>query len=258
MKRTTILMLGDVTGPAAADYVAARLWRVREEHGASFVVANAENVAPGNGIDNYGVKTLIGGGCDVLTTGNHVFKRREAKNILEDTENIIRPCNYPSFDPGRGHVIADADGVRVLVINVMGVIYMEPLENPFRSVSRILREEEGKYDICLIDVHAEATSEKLALAYYYDGRAGAVVGTHTHVPTADEQILPKGTAYVTDLGMCGPKNSVLGVKPENIIERMTKNMPVKFELSENATEAHGVKIVFGEDGRAESIERIKF
>lgn len=258
MKKTTVLMLGDVTGPAAVEYVSARLWRLREEYGASLVVANAENVAPGNGIDKYGVETLISGGCDVLTTGNHVFKRREAKSLLEDRFAVIRPCNYPSIDPGRGHIICEADGVRFLVINVMGVIYMEPLDNPFRAVSRILREEAGNYDVSLIDVHAEATSEKLAMAHFFAGRVGAVAGTHTHVPTADEQILPGGTAYVTDLGMCGPKNSILGVKPENIIERMTKNMPVKFELSENKTEAHGVKIVFGENGLAEEIERITF
>ena len=258
MKKTTVLILGDVVGPAAADYVASKLWNMRKTLGADIVVCNGENCALGNGIDRENISKLLDGGCDVITTGNHVFKKPDARTILEDMRDVIRPCNYPPEAPGEGYVIKDIGACRVLVINVMGVIYMEPLANPLRSVEKILSAAAGKYDISILDVHAEATSEKLAAAYHFDGKIDVVFGTHTHVQTADEHILPKGTAYITDVGMCGPRESVLGVRPENIIEKLTTNMPVRFTLSGNPPEAHGIAVVFGENGRPESIERIVF
>ncbi|MBR6051769.1 MAG: YmdB family metallophosphoesterase [Clostridia bacterium] len=258
MKKTTILLLGDVMGPAAADHVGARLWSVRTTLDIDFVVANCENCALGNGIDKQNVDKLLSGGCDVLTSGNHVFKKPEAKTILEDCRDVIRPCNYPPEVPGAGHVIKNIGACRVLVMNVMGVIYMEPLSNPIRSVEKILAAEKGNYDVSVLDVHAEATSEKQAIAYYFDGKIDIIVGTHTHVATADEHIFPKGTAYVTDLGMCGPDNSVLGVEPSCIIEKLTTNMPVRFILSQNRVTAHGVIVTIGEGGKPEKIERITF
>ena len=258
MKKTTVLFLGDVMGPAAADYVGAKLWNIRRALGADLVVANCENCAPGNGVDRENAEKLIKGGCDVLTSGNHVFKKPEAKTLLEDMPEIIRPCNYPPEAPGEGYVIKDVGAFRALVVNVMGVIYMEPLSNPIRSVEKILAAEKGKYDISILDVHAEATSEKLAIAYCFDGKIDIIAGTHTHVPTADERILPKGTAYVTDLGMCGPDESVLGVEPSCIIEKITTNMPVRFNLSQNPVTAHGIAVSFGDGGKPEKIERITF
>lgn len=254
----TVLMLGDVTGPAAVDYIVANLWKVRERHGADFVVANAENCAAGNGVDPEGAKRLFLGGCDVLTSGNHVFKRRETKALLEENDDILRPCNYPDGTAGSGYVIKEVCGKNILVINVLGVIFMEPLENPIRSVEKILSEQKGGYDVSILDFHAEATSEKLAAAYRFDGKIDVVFGTHTHVPTADEHILPHGTAYISDIGMCGPRESALGVKPECVIERLTTNMPTKFQLSENPVCGQGIKVVFGADGRPKSIERIVF
>lgn len=258
MKKKTVLILGDVVGPAATEYVASKLWGIRKTLGADLVVCNGENCALGNGIDKENVSKLLDGGCDVITTGNHVFKKPEAKTLLDDTRDVIRPCNYPPEVPGEGYIIKDTGAFRALVINVMGVIYMEPLANPLRSVEKILEANAGKYDVSILDVHAEATSEKLAAAYYFDGKIDVVFGTHTHVTTADERILPGGTAYITDVGMCGPRESVLGVKPESIIEKILTNMPVRFALSDNPPEAHGIVVVFGENGRPESIERIVF
>ena len=258
MKKTTVLLLGDVMGPAAADYVGAKLWNIRKTLGAEFVVANCENCAPGNGVDRENAEKLLSGGCDVLTSGNHVFKKPEAKTLLDDCGDIIRPCNYPPEAPGAGYVIKDVGAFRALVINVMGVVYMEPLANPIRSVEKILSETAGKYDVSILDFHAEATSEKLAAAYYFDGKIDIVAGTHTHVQTADERIFPKGTAYITDLGMCGPDDSVLGIEPQCIIEKLMTNMPVRFNLSQNRVTAHGVLVTFGDGGKPEKIERITF
>ena len=258
MEKTAILLLGDVMGPAAADYVGAKLWNVRKTLGVDLAIANCENCAPGNGIDRENVQKLLSGGCDVLTSGNHAFKKPEAKTILDDCRDVIRPCNYPPEVPGTGYVIKDVGAFRALVMNVMGVIYMDALANPIRSVEKILTEAAGKYDVSILDVHAEATSEKQAIAYYFDGKIDVVVGTHTHVATADEHILPKGTAYVTDLGMCGPDDSVLGVEPSCIIEKLTTNMPVRFSLSNNPVTAHGVLVTLGKNNRPEKIERITF
>lgn len=258
MKKTTLLLLGDVMGPAAADHLSSKLWGLRREAGIDFVVANGENCAIGNGIDRHNAEKLLSGGCDVLTTGNHVFKKPEAKTLLEDSGDIIRPCNYPPDVPGAGYVIKNIGSCRILVMNVMGVVFMEPLANPIRSVEKILLETNGKYDVSILDVHAEATSEKLAIAHFFDGLIDIIVGTHTHVPTADEQIMKGGTAYVTDLGMCGPDDSVLGIEPQCIIEKMTTQMPVKFNLSKNPVTAHGALVTLDLDGKPEKIERITF
>lgn len=258
MKEIKIILLGDIMGPASADHVAKKLWSKRRELCADMVIANAENCALGNGINKENCEKLIDGGCDVLTTGNHVFKKPEARTLLEDRDDIVRPANFPPDVPGYGYVIKNMGNFSVLVINVMGVTFMEPLANPFRTVEKILNDNKGKYDISVLDIHAEATSEKRALGFYFDGKIDVIVGTHTHVQTADEQILPRGTAYITDLGMCGPKNSVLGVCPECIIERLTKNMPVRYILSDEEPEAHGILVTFGEDLSPKAIERIVF
>lgn len=258
MKNIKILLLGDVMGPSAADYIGKNLWGIRKSLGVDFVVANGENCAKGNGIDAENAEKLLSGGCDALTTGNHVFKKTEAKYLLDDKKEIIRPLNYPKNAPGCGFYIADIGFCRVLVMNVMGTVFMDPLDNPIRTVEKTLFEQSGNYDISILDVHAEATSEKRAIGFYFDGKIDIIVGTHTHVQTSDEQILPGGTAYITDLGMCGPENSVLGVKPECIIEKLLTNMPVRFELSEEKTVAHGLLVSFDEKMKPETVERITF
>lgn len=234
-----ILALGDVVGPAAVDRLTAELYGIRAENNIDFVVVNGENSAKSNGIDKDTANKLIRYGADVITTGNHAFKRREIREYLDETKNVIRPANFPPEVSGKGYTILEEKGLRILIMNVLGVVYLEPLACPFRTVDKMLRSFEGKYDISVLDVHAEATSEKIALSHYFDGRIDIIFGTHTHVQTADERIMPKGTSYITDLGMCGPDNSVLGVKTECVIERMTMHTPVKFDFSENPVTLHG-------------------
>lgn len=254
-----LLILGDVSRSASCDYLAEKLWTYRKENEIDFAVVNGENSAEGNGIDKTSAQTLLSAGADVITTGNHAFRRYDAKDLFEKNKNILRPANFPGNVPGDGAVLTEAAGMSILVVNILGIIMMEPLENPFVCADRILKRYEGKYDISILDFHAEATSEKQALSHYLDGRITVFFGTHTHVATADECILPKGTAYITDVGMCGPDFSVLGIKPECIIEKMTTYLPVKFIPSENKITAHGILVeIDKETKKAISIRRIAF
>ena len=227
-----VMAVGDVCGKVGLDFLRRNLRRLRKEHSIDFIVVNGENAAPGNGIDVPSAKTLLYSGADVITTGNHVWQKKDIRDFLCDSEQIIRPANFPPSCPGAGYTVRDCMGWRVLVINVMGTIYMEALESPFTAVERILERERGRYDLAVLDIHAEATSEKIALGHYFDGRIPIIFGTHTHVPTADLRILPHGSGYITDLGMVGPEESVLGVKTEIIIEKLTTKMPVRFEIAD--------------------------
>ncbi|MCQ2770464.1 MAG: YmdB family metallophosphoesterase [Clostridia bacterium] len=258
MSETKILLLGDVVGPEAAKYLNKKLWNLRKNIGIDFVVANGENCAKGNGIDAENADLLLSGGCDILTTGNHVFKKIEAKNLLEDSKDILRPANYPSSAPGFGYAIKSTGKLTYLVINVLGTVMMDPLDNPIRTIENILKETSGKYDVSILDIHAEATSEKNAMGLYFDGKIDIIVGTHTHIQTADERILPNGTAYITDLGMCGPINSVLGVKPECIIEKLKTNMPVRFDISNNPIEARGLIVWLDANNKPTRADRLVF
>ncbi len=253
-----ILALGDVVGPFAVKYISEKLWGFRRENNINMVVCNAENAASGNGLDPFSADKLIASGCDVLTGGNHIFRKRELRDYLESSRVVVRPANYPIGTPGNGYTITNIDGCRVLVINVMGTIYLDSLACPFSTVERILEREAGRYDFAVLDVHAEATSEKIALGRYFDGRINVIFGTHTHVPTADTTVLPKGTGYVTDLGMSGPNDGVLGVRADIIIEKLRTKLPVKFELAEGDTEVDGVIFsVDTESGKVTSVDRIK-
>ena len=214
-------MLGDVSRSLSCNYLRETLPKFQRENGVSFTVINGENSAEKNGIDKNSAHMLLSAGADVITTGNHAFRNFEAKRLFEENPRVLRPANFPGHVPGDGTYLVDAEGISILVVNLMGTIMMEPLENPFVVMDRILNRYSGQYDISILDFHAEATSEKLALAHYLDGRITVMAGTHTHVTTADEHILPKGTAYITDIGMCGPEESVLGIRPECIIEKMT-------------------------------------
>ncbi len=228
----TLLAIGDVVGPAAVKHINEKLWAFRREHKIDMVVCNAENAAIGNGLDPQSADTLLASGCDALTSGNHIFKKREIRSYLENSLQLVRPANYPSGVCGNGYTIINVGGVRVLVINVLGVIYLDALACPFDTVERILAREIGRYDLSVLDIHAEATSEKIALGHYFDGRINVIFGTHTHVPTADEIILSGGSGYVTDLGMTGVHDSVLGVRSDIIIEKLKTKLPVRFELAE--------------------------
>ncbi len=254
-----LLAIGDVVGPAAVKYISENLWGFRKANKIDMVVCNAENASLGNGLDPQSADSLIESGCDALTGGNHIFRKREIRHYLDSSRTLVRPANYPYGTPGCGYTNINIDGYRVLVINVLGTIYLEPLACPFSTVERILEREVGRYDFAVLDIHAEATSEKIALGRYFDGRINVIFGTHTHVATADTTILPNGSGYVTDLGMSGPPDGVLGVRADIIIEKLRTKLPIKFELAEGAPEVNGVIFTLDKlSGKAVSVERIKF
>lgn len=236
-----ILALGDVVGERTLPFLKEKLWSKRRELGADLVIANGENVCDIHGLSPRCAEVLLSAGVDFITSGNHIFDRRDAHDFLNDAPSVIRPCNYPAACPGEGsRIITSAEGWRVLVVNVAGSVFMEALGDPFRAVEFELDRHRRGYDLAVLDIHAEATSEKLALARYFDGRFAAIFGTHTHVQTADEQILPNGTGYITDVGMTGPTESILGVTPENVIEKMRTHMPRRFTVAEGPITANGV------------------
>lgn len=250
-----VLFLGDVVGKSGCDFVAKHLNRVKKTYAADVCIINGENSAEGNGITPESAKMLFSAGADVITTGNHVWKRREICPELERKNGIIRPANYHVSAPGSGVFILDRLRWQLCVVNLQGQAGMEPCANPFETIDCILKDVPTKN--ILVDFHAEMTSEKKAMGYYLDGRVSAVVGTHTHVQTADERILPNGTAYITDAGMCGGRNSILGVKKEIIIRRFLTNLPERFEYDPNEIEMNAVLITIDQtSGRAQEIERI--
>jgi len=233
-----VLAIGDVVGKEGCSFLRQHLPELRKKYNIDLVIANGENSAVGNGILPSSAEDLYVSGVDVITTGNHVYKRREIYPYLDENPSIIRPANYPAGGYGRGVCVFDAGRYRAAVVNLQGTVYQDSLDCPFRTMDKILKELDTP--IILVDFHAEATSEKNALGYYLDGRVSAVFGTHTHVPTADERILPKGTGYVTDLGMTGPIDSVLGVKPECVIDRFLTKLPTRFEIAKSPCKIDGI------------------
>ena len=235
-----ILALGDVVGSATVPYLQQRLWGVRRQEKIDLCIANGENTSNIRGLSARDASDLLDTGIDLITLGNHAFGMRDLYPVLEDSARIIRPANYPPAAPGNGYAILEVDGWRLLCINVSGRVYLDPLADPFDTVEHILEREKGNYDCAIMDVHAEATSEKLALAHVFDGRVQVIFGTHTHVPTADLQILPHGSGYVTDLGMCGPVNGILGTSKEAVIQRFRTQLPTRFDVAEGPLQAQGV------------------
>lgn len=255
-----LLAIGDVTSPAGVEHLAKNLWEVRRRHGIDLCIVNAENASLISGISVEQAALLFRSGADVLTGGNHTLRNRSVYTAMEDTEAWLRPLNFGAEAPGHGSVIAEAAGLRVLVLNAMGTVHMEPtLDSPYGWIDRTLAREERRYDFAVLDLHAEATGEKLALAYAYDGRISVVFGTHTHVPTADLRILPCGTGYVSDLGMCGESEGVLGMDPAAMVRKMRTHLPEKYAVASGAPVADGV--IFTVDpktGRTLLCERIAF
>lgn len=224
-----VLAIGDVVGNSGCEFLKKKLHEIKKQYNINLVIANGENSAEGNGITPYSADFLLNSGVDVITTGNHCFRRREMYNKYDDCFNIIRPANFPSsLTPGSGVCVFDMLKYQVIIINIMGTIFMEPIDSPFKVIDKILKNQ-PKNSIIIVDFHAEATSEKRAMGFYLNGRVSAVFGTHTHIPTADECILSHGTGYITDVGMTGVIESNLGVKPEIIIKKLTTKMPVRFE-----------------------------
>lgn len=254
-----ILAIGDIVGTKSIDYLSEKLWTLRSRLAVDFVVANGENATDIRGICASDIRRVLDCGVDLITLGNHAYGRRDAYDLLNNEPHIIRPANYPPSAPGTGYTILSVGGWRILGINILGTALMESLACPFDTVERILQREEGRYDLALLDIHAEATSEKIALARYFDGRVAVLFGTHTHVPTADEQILPHGSGYITDIGMTGPIHSVIGSDAASVIEKFRTKMPVHFKVADGEISAEGALFEWDETvRRTVAVQRIKF
>jgi 2',3'-cyclic-nucleotide 2'-phosphodiesterase len=251
-----LLFVGDVVGGLGRRTLAALLPELRERHEPHFVVVNGENVAGGVGITRATALDLLELGVDAITLGNHVYRHRDVYELLDRDHRIVRPANYPKGAPGRGHTVVERDGARLGVVNLCGMVFMEAARSPFPEADAILADLRGEARHVLVDFHAEATSEKLAMGWHLAGRVTACVGTHTHVPTADARILDGGTAYVSDVGMTGPRGGVIGVKREQALERFRTMLPVKFETSDEDPWLNAVLVAADSDGRATSIEQL--
>jgi 2',3'-cyclic-nucleotide 2'-phosphodiesterase len=250
-----ILFVGDIVGGIGRQTLLDCLPPLRERYAPTFVVVNGENAAGGLGITPKNADQLFAAGVDVITLGNHTYHRREIYPYLESNERIVRPANFLRSQPGRGVSVVERDGMRLGVVNISGNLYLRAGRSAFTEIEVALGEL-GEVDHVLVDVHAEATSEKVAMGWHLDGRVTAVVGTHTHVPTADARVLPAGTAYITDVGMTGPRGGVIGVKREQAIESLLTQMPVRFETSDEDPWLMGVLISCSARLRADSIEQL--
>ena len=252
-----ILFVGDIVGRPGRFALKERLDRLVDQHNIDLVVANCENAAAGFGLTVDVAEELFGYGIDAMTSGNHIWDKRDIIDFLDAEERIIRPENYPGEVPGRGYgVFKTNTGISVGIINLEGRVFMNDLDCPFLAADRLV-EELGDADVIIVDMHAEATSEKMALGWYLDGRVAAVIGTHTHVQTADERILPEGTAFISDVGMTGSRDGVIGMRREPIIEKFLTQRPVKFEVAKKDPVLSAVVVDIDEArGNARSIERV--
>jgi 2',3'-cyclic-nucleotide 2'-phosphodiesterase len=253
-----ILMVGDVYGEPGRQAVAKLVPQLRQAHAIDFCVVNVENAAGGFGVTPAIARQMLEAGADVMTTGNHIWDKREIVEYITRENLLLRPANFPVGTPGAGHVTVKAGPHKIAVLNLMGRVFMLPIDCPFRKADEILPELRKETPIVLVDMHCEATSESIAMGWYLDGRVSAVVGTHRHVQTADERVLPGGTAYITDLGLTGPTDGVIGVDRDQIIQRFLNQMPIRFETAKGPAALHGVVITIDpESGRAAAIRRLQ-
>ncbi len=255
-----ILCIGDIVGRPGRDVMGRRLIDIKKEFSIDFVIANAENASGGSGLIPKNAEEISSYGVDVMTMGDHVWDKQDIYVYLNDHKHIVRPANFPDGAPGLGWTIATAkNGVKVGVINLLGRTFMRyNVLCPFRTLEAIVAEIRKQTPVIILDMHAETTSEKVAMGHFADGQVSCVFGTHTHIQTADEKILPNGTAYITDLGMTGPYDSVIGQNKEKIIERFLTSMPQKFEVAQSAATIHGIVIdVDPKTGEASHITRIQ-
>lgn len=248
-----VLFFADVIGKPGRDLLIARLPDLRKHYNADAVIANGENVTDGKGLKPNHAEALLGAGVDVITTGNHIWRQRDIYRYLDEQPRVLRPYNFLASTPGRGLTVVDTPGGRLGVINLSGDLYLFPARSPFEAIGQALEELHGVRNV-IVDLHAEATSEKVAMGWHLDGQVSAVIGTHTHVRTADARVLPGGTAYITDVGMCGPRDSVIGVKKELVLQRFLTQLPVRFEVADGDVWLEGVVVEIGSDGRALRIE----
>ncbi len=253
-----ILFIGDIVGRPGRDVTRKRIREFREANGIDCVIANGENAAGGSGITPGIAEELFNNGIDVLTSGDHIWKKREIYPFLDKTDKVVRPLNYPSGVPGKGSTVVNIAGQKIGVVNLIGRVFMDAVDCPFQRAREEIREIRKETPVIVVDMHAEATSEKVAMGWFLDGTVSAVLGTHTHIQTADEKVLPKGTAYITDCGMTGPYNSVIGRQKELIIERFLTNLPTRFEMATDDIQMHGVVVdIDNGTGKAGSIERVR-
>lgn len=254
-----IAAFGDVVGAPGRRVLEKHLPAFREAHAIDLVVVNAENVAEGSGVTPALMDRLLRSGADVLTTGDHIGRKNAIFPVLEGSPKIVRPANYPSEFPGRGLTFIQLDGVQVGILNLIGRIFMHDGQAscPFKAADEALQRCKDKASILIVDFHAEATSEKVAMGWYLDGRASVVFGSHTHVATADGRVLPKGTAYQTDLGMCGPWDSVIGRRTDRVLKKMITGIPTPFDVAEGDPRASGAIFTVEKTGRAVSVERVE-
>ena len=249
-----LLFVGDVVGKIGCDFLAKNLHKIKQEYKIDVTVVNGENSANGNGITKNSAESILKCGADIITTGNHAFKRRESMEIFEN-DVIIRPLNYPEGCIGKGSCIFDLGNCKIAVLNLMGTVFLDPLDNPFSTIDRVL--EEIDTPNIFVDFHAEATAEKQAMAHHLAGRVTAVMGTHTHVQTADEKILEGHTAYITDVGMTGPENSILGVAVKPAVDRLRFRFPTRFVEADGECFLNAVVISFdNKTGKSTKIERL--
>ena len=251
-----LLFVGDVVGGIGRRTLGSLLPEIRDAHQPDFVIVNGENSAGGVGITQKTAGELLELGADAITLGNHAFRHREVYELLDREPRIVRPANYPKGSPGRGHTVVECDGMRLGVVNLSGIVFLQAVRSPFAEADAVLAELRDGTDAVLVDMHAEATSEKVAMGWHLDGRVTACVGTHTHVPTSDARVLPGGTAYVTDVGMTGPRGGVIGVKREQALERFIAMTNVRFETSADDPWLNAVLIEADGDGRATAIEQL--
>lgn len=251
------IFVGDVVGKPGRAALRATLPALRERHGADLVIVNGENSAGGLGINERSGEDIFGAGADVITLGNHAFRQRDSYDYLDRCERLIRPANYPRGNPGKGSVLVEAAGRKVGVLNLSGAMQLTIARSPFSAADAEVAElERAGAEVIVVDFHAEVTSEKIAMGWHLDGRVAAVLGTHTHVPTADARVLPAGTAFICDVGMTGSRQSVLGVRVEDALETFTRQMPVRFHTAEEDVWLNAVAVTVGPDGRARAIEQV--
>jgi hypothetical protein len=251
-----LLFIGDVVGKPGRQGLAAAMPELRAERMPDLVVVNGENSAGGVGITKETAEQIFEAGADVITLGNHTYRHRDVYPYLDSERRIIRPANFPPSNPGRGHTITEAAGMRVAVINLSGQMHLQVERNPFSAIDELLDSLAGAADAFIVDFHAELSSEKVAMGWHLDGRVAAVLGTHTHVPTADSRVLPGGTAHITDVGMTGSRAGVIGVKREQALQAFKTQMPVRFDTADEDIWLMGVAVEIGDDGRARGIDQI--
>ena len=255
-----ILAVGDVVGKAGLAHLQDTLNKQKQALSVDFCIVNGENASEIKGLCRADAEQLLYAGADLITLGNHTYSAPDTGAFLDARPDvIIRPANYPPTNPGYGYTVANVCGVRVLCINLLGTVHMDPLDNPFLTLERILDAQKGQYDIAVLDMHAEATSEKIAMARAFDGKVAVIFGTHTHVPTADLQILPGGTGYVTDLGMTGPDGGVIGAKTEPVLRMLRDHMPARFSVADGRVRARAALFCVDTDtGRTTSAKQLVF